>query len=85
MLQPINSENYAKIREWRNLPEVRSMMFTKHVISREEHDAWWEKTSEDLSKKWLMFSNNGIDLGVVYFADIDENAKTASALGILSC
>lgn len=63
MLKPINSENYKKIREWRNLPEVRSMMFTKHIISKEEHDAWWERVSGDPTQRWFMYAHNGTDLG----------------------
>ncbi|MDT9547529.1 MAG: UDP-4-amino-4,6-dideoxy-N-acetyl-beta-L-altrosamine N-acetyltransferase [Chlorobium phaeovibrioides] len=78
MLKPINSENYKKIREWRNLPEVRCMMFTKHIISKEEHDAWWERVSGDPTQRWFMFAHNGTDLGVVCFIDIDNAIKTAS-------
>jgi UDP-4-amino-4,6-dideoxy-N-acetyl-beta-L-altrosamine N-acetyltransferase len=77
MLQPINYRNYAKIRHWRNLAEVRSMMFTKHEIFKEEHDIWWEKTKNDSSKLWLMFSRANEDLGVVYFIDINDKTKTA--------
>jgi len=77
MLQPITFESYKKIRKWRNLPEVRSMMFTKHVISEEEHDNWWEKIRNDDTKKWLMYSFNGTDLGVVCFYDINFATKTA--------
>jgi len=53
------------------------MMFTRHEISEEEHDAWWEKTSDDSSKLWLMFSHKVVDFGVVNFTDIDNDAKSA--------
>ena len=76
MLRLINKQDLDKIRNWRNAPNVRENMFTDHLISPEEHLAWWQKIGDNASRKVLMFVRNGIDEGVVLFFDIDRRKQS---------
>ena len=49
------------IRSWRNLPEIRKYMYTDHVITPEEHDAWFQRvTSDPTCKYWIIVCDAGI-------------------------
>ncbi len=76
MLRLINKQDLDKIRNWRNAPNVRENMFTDHLISPEEHLAWWQNIRDNASRKVLMFVRNGIDEGVVLFFDIDRGKQS---------
>lgn len=73
MLNLVDDSNYLKIREWRNLKANREVMFTQHEISLQEHNDWWERVRDDQSKRWLIFSEGGVELGVVNFFDLTDD------------
>lgn len=60
------------IRSWRNHPFVRLNMYTRHEITKEEHQLWWEKVQKNKSQKYLMYELDGIPMGVVSFINIDK-------------
>lgn len=75
-------DNFGKLRlveegdlgymlSWRNHPEVRKYMYTRHEISLEEHISWWKRTKENKRQKYFMYEYEGVALGVVGFVDID--------------
>jgi UDP-4-amino-4,6-dideoxy-N-acetyl-beta-L-altrosamine N-acetyltransferase len=66
------------VLEWRNKPEIRMNMYTSHVISREEHYAWFERVALDSTKRYFICMADETPVGVVGFVDIMETAKTAS-------
>ncbi len=72
MLRSMTDNDLEMVLKWRNLPEVRQMMFTQHEISWNEHQTWWNKAKQDQTKCWLIYSCNSVDVGVVYFYDIDR-------------
>lgn len=72
MLIPLRSENLDMILKWRNHPDVRKNSFNDKVISKEEHYRWWDKTRNDAAKRWLLFHDEGKDIGVVNYYDIDN-------------
>ncbi|MCG5501462.1 UDP-4-amino-4,6-dideoxy-N-acetyl-beta-L-altrosamine N-acetyltransferase [Ectothiorhodospira lacustris] len=66
------------ILPWRNAPEVRRAMYRHHVISPEEHSAWFERMQTDARCQWYLHRDaEGTPDGVVYFTDIDTAHKTA--------
>lgn len=73
LLRKIEASDLEMILEWRNVPEVRMNMYTQHVISREEHQQWWQKTSLDEKQAYFIFENKGIPAGVVSFNQIDKD------------
>jgi UDP-4-amino-4,6-dideoxy-N-acetyl-beta-L-altrosamine N-acetyltransferase len=65
------------MRDWRNSPGVRGMMYTQHVITPEEHAAWWAGQSSRNNCRHLIFATDQEDMGVVSFYDISARNGTA--------
>jgi len=76
-LRPIEGDEYRVIRAWRNHESIRKWMYNQHVISEEEHDAWWNKVSTSPKHRYLFYVKAGQALGVVGFTDILSEHKTA--------
>jgi len=78
-LHALKNEDLDLILEWRNAPNVRKNMYTSHMIGREEHVAWFEKTRNDKSAQWFVYhEENGDPAGVVCFKEIDDVNRSAS-------
>lgn len=70
-LRPVEMEDLEKVLEWRNSDRIRSNMYTDHVISLEEHRAWFQRYKKDLTAEYMIFEIKANPLGLVYFTDID--------------
>ena len=78
-LRPLETSDLELVRTWRNRPEIRSNMFTRHEISREEHEAYFDKALGDPSKRFfLCVDDSGTPVGVVNIVNIDPVHGTAS-------
>jgi UDP-4-amino-4,6-dideoxy-N-acetyl-beta-L-altrosamine N-acetyltransferase len=66
------------VLEWRNRPDVRANMYTNHVISCDEHSAWWGRTEKDTTKRYFVFVLDGAPSGVIAFTEISERHRTAT-------
>jgi len=64
------------ILNWRNNPSVRSVMFTDHIISNEEHLTWWKNINTDSSKQVFIYYCNDVPLGLVNFYNINMTNKS---------
>lgn len=78
MLRPAEERDLAPMREWRNQEANREVSIQQHVITPDEHRAWWERVQQDPTRQVLVFEVDGRALGVVNFFDIDRDARTAS-------
>lgn len=77
-LRSINETDLPMVRRWRNAPEVRRWMFTRHEISEAEHRAWFARISADSLVRWLIHENlAGRPDGVVGFTQIDTASRKA--------
>jgi len=77
VLREISSKDLEMIRKWRNAPDVRSNMYTQHIITEEEHQKWWCRISKDDSQVYFIFEYGGLGAGVVSFNQIDrENLQS---------
>jgi len=65
------------MREWRNAPQVRANMYTRHVISPEEHRQWWDRIRVSDRHCYRIFVRDGVPLGIVGFYDIDRESQHA--------
>ena len=73
------------IRSWRNMPEVGKYMYTDHVITAEEHDAWFRRVSNDPSCKYWILVCDSEDVGLVNLYAIDRrNQRCYWAFYIIS-
>jgi len=64
------------VLKWRNAELVRACMYTDHLISMEEHRAWFAKAKADPASVHLICEEHGVAIGVVNFVQIDrKNSK----------
>ncbi|MGN2624135.1 UDP-4-amino-4,6-dideoxy-N-acetyl-beta-L-altrosamine N-acetyltransferase [Stutzerimonas balearica] len=55
---------------WRNHPEVRRYMYTRHEITLEEHAGWFERASKDPGRHLLIFEDGEVPLGFINLQQI---------------
>ncbi len=72
-LRPVEEADLERLLGWRNLPEIRSFMYTDHVISMEEHRTWFARLSADATRLTWIFERDGKPLGVVNVTDIERS------------
>lgn len=53
-------------------------MYTRHVITIQEHLAWWGKTRLREDQQYFIYKNQERSLGVVGFTQIDKNNANCS-------
>ena len=78
MLRPAEDRDLDAIREWRNQDANREVSVQRHLISPEEHRAWWQRVQADPSRRCLVFEYDGRTLGVVNFFDLDPGEGSGS-------
>ena len=84
-LRNVRLDDMDMIREWRNLPKVADYMYTDHVISPEEHSAWFSRVLKDPAYKYWIIVCDGEDVGLVNLYDVDqENRRCYWAFYIVS-
>lgn len=76
LVRPMSESDLEMILRWRNSERVRINMFTDHVITRKEHQAWFGRLKERQTALYLVFEFQKRPIGLIYFTDIDpENGK----------
>lgn len=69
-LRQMTPADLSDVFEWRNHPDIRRFMLTKHEISLEEHCAWFERTAGEPRRELLIYERAGQPLGFVQFSNI---------------
>lgn len=77
-LRPATEADLDQMRAWRNAPGVRAMMYTQHVITPDEHAAWWRGQSARTDCRHLIFCTDEGPQGVVSFSGISAAHGTAT-------
>jgi UDP-4-amino-4,6-dideoxy-N-acetyl-beta-L-altrosamine N-acetyltransferase len=63
---------------WRNAPEVRRNMYTKHEITAAEHQSWFARLKDDVTARWFIHEDaTGQPNGVVYFTQLQSSNRGA--------
>jgi UDP-4-amino-4,6-dideoxy-N-acetyl-beta-L-altrosamine N-acetyltransferase len=78
ILRRVTSSDLAMLLEWRNDERVRRNMFTSHIISNEEHIAWWNSISSRDNVAPYVFEVSGIPTGFLSFYNMDAHLGTSS-------
>lgn len=65
--------------EWRNQDANREVSNNSHVITPEEHRAWWSRVAEDPTREVLVFEADGAACGVVSYFDVHPEATPGTA------
>lgn len=69
--RPLAQEDLAQILSWRNHPDIRQHMLTRHEISPDEHQRWFERASQDARKRLLIVEEAGVAIGFVNFTGVE--------------
>jgi RimJ/RimL family protein N-acetyltransferase len=78
MLRPATDDDLAAMLAWRNQAANREVSNHSHVITPEEHAAWWGRVQADPSRLVYLFEVDGRPLGVVSYFDLDPAARTGA-------
>lgn len=76
-LRNLQSDDKDMLFEWRNLPEVARYMYTDHVITRAEHDAWWARLPGDATRRYWVITHDEKPVGLAYLYAIDPAHRRA--------
>ena len=76
-LRELKETDLEMVLQWRNREDVRKNMYTQHIITWQEHTAWFQKAKDDDTKKYLLFQKDDTPLGFVSFTEIHKKHKTA--------
>jgi UDP-4-amino-4,6-dideoxy-N-acetyl-beta-L-altrosamine N-acetyltransferase len=77
-LRPIQDDELELMLSWRNSPEVRANMYTRHEISTEEHLTWWSHTRQRTDQLYFMYEYKSQPLGIVGLTGIDMTNSNCS-------
>ena len=68
-IRVVTPDDLLLILEWRNHPQIRQFMFTQHEISLDEHQNWFMKASQDLTRRLLIVEEAQQPIGYVQFSN----------------
>jgi UDP-4-amino-4,6-dideoxy-N-acetyl-beta-L-altrosamine N-acetyltransferase len=74
----IDEADLARIRAWRNSPDVARFMYSDHEISDQEHRAWFDRVRRDPTASYWIIELAGRPVGLANIVDIDFARKSAS-------
>ncbi|EPU1979721.1 UDP-4-amino-4,6-dideoxy-N-acetyl-beta-L-altrosamine N-acetyltransferase [Escherichia coli] len=77
-LRNITDEEVDLMLSWRNEPKVRRNMYTQHLISKEEHYAWWDKMKHRQDQCYYMYEFMEQPCGIASFNNLDVNNKNSA-------
>ncbi len=75
-LRAMEERDLPVVLRWRNTERIRRNMYTDHVISEDEHRAWFQKVQEQKRSVHLVFEMSGVPVGVVNITDFDTRNNT---------
>ncbi|AEG59496.1 UDP-4-amino-4,6-dideoxy-N-acetyl-beta-L-altrosamine N-acetyltransferase [Desulforamulus ruminis] len=70
-LRPMKEKDLEKVLGWRNSERIRSNMFSSHIITLDEHRAWFKSLTQKKKDIYMIFERENLPLGVVYFTNIN--------------
>lgn len=71
-IRPLAQADLALVLDWRNADRVRLNMYRTHVISADEHAAWFERLQHSPRDLAFVFECAGEPLGFLTFTAIDR-------------
>ncbi len=70
-LRDMRPEDRAQVLGWRNMRAVADTMYTDHVITVDEHAAWFDRVLADPSCRYWIITCEGADVGLACITGID--------------
>jgi UDP-4-amino-4,6-dideoxy-N-acetyl-beta-L-altrosamine N-acetyltransferase len=64
-IRVMTSDDLHLVLSWRNHPDIRRYMYTKHEIPLAEHQRWFEQASQNPSKHLLIYTEDECPMGFI--------------------
>jgi UDP-4-amino-4,6-dideoxy-N-acetyl-beta-L-altrosamine N-acetyltransferase len=77
-LRRLEASDSERVRDWRNLPEIRRWMYTDHVIAQAEHTRWFAAALADPARCYWIVELDGRPVGLANLADISLPQRRAT-------
>lgn len=77
-LRHIEEKDLELLLKWRNSEQIHKQMLTDHIITWEEHCAWFRQIKEELLKRNFIFCFNNTPIGYVGYTEYDIENQTCS-------
>ncbi len=75
-IRSLREEDLPKVLAWRNSDRIRANMYNDHLITLEEHSAWFQRIQQDRNSQHLIFEYDDCPVGVINITQIDpQNNK----------
>ena len=75
MLRNAGRDDLDNMLAWRNQSANREVSNNQHVISLQEHLAYWDRVKDDPTKRVLIFEVDGRPRGIVNFFDLQQDSS----------
>jgi UDP-4-amino-4,6-dideoxy-N-acetyl-beta-L-altrosamine N-acetyltransferase len=70
LLRALGAGDLAVVRAWRNHPDIRRYMLSQHVISAEEHRAWFDRCSCEPARRLYILECEGRPMGFAQLTNV---------------
>lgn len=70
-LRPVDAGDRDRLLIWRNSPQVAAFMYSDHLITREEHDRWFDGLAGTPRRRDWIVQLDGAPVGLTSLVDID--------------
>lgn len=77
-LREMSENDLELVFEWRNSDRIRANMYTDHLITWDEHRAWFNRVEQDTNSIYFIFEHNKRPIGVVGIVQIDNKYNRCS-------
>lgn len=77
-LRPVTQADADRMLAWRNQPDVAQWMYSDHVITPDEHEAFMARALGDPTRRYWIIELDGEPVGLANLAEISQNDRKAS-------
>jgi UDP-4-amino-4,6-dideoxy-N-acetyl-beta-L-altrosamine N-acetyltransferase len=74
-LRAMTTQDLDTVLAWRNHPQVSRYMLSQHAISPEEHRAWFERSSADVSRRLYILQRGDAPLGFAQLSGVAQGGE----------
>jgi UDP-4-amino-4,6-dideoxy-N-acetyl-beta-L-altrosamine N-acetyltransferase len=74
-LVPLSEKEIDLVRIWRNDPRIRKFMFSRELISEQNHKCWFEKNKKISTKQHLLYKQGGEFKGFVQLDKLGDSGE----------
>lgn len=68
VVRPMREQDLPQVLAWRNAPDIRRFMLSQHLISPEEHRAWFERIQREGTRELLVVESSRGPIGFAQFS-----------------